>query len=71
MEEKKMNSRPPQWMPRTGDFVDYHSIIGGDITLGACIVQNVGVSSSGTPIAWITGKAGYVSCDALTPCQKN
>lgn len=70
-----MNRRPANWMPRKGDVVDYHSIIGGEITSRSHIVQDVGISSSHDPIAWLTGgetkpPRGYVYVDALTPSER-
>jgi hypothetical protein len=67
MTEKKI-SRPSYWMPREGDYVDYHSIIGGPITSRNHIVNNVGVLFCGEPVAWISNKSGCVSVDALSPC---
>jgi len=60
-------SRPSYWMPREGDWVDYHSIIGGSITSKDHTVLSVGELSSGEPVAWISDKAGCVSVDALSP----
>jgi hypothetical protein len=60
------NERPKHWMPRKGDHVDYHSIIGGEIT-STHTVESVGTDAAGQAVAWITDKSGYVSCDALTP----
>lgn len=64
---KNENERPAHWMPRKGDAVDYHSIIGERITSTGHIVKHVETAASGHAVAWITGKAGCVSCDALTP----
>jgi len=60
------NERPKHWMPRKGDCVDYHSIIGEEIT-STHIVESVGTDYAGQAVAWISGKSGYVACDALTP----
>jgi len=60
-------SRPPYWMPRTGDCVDYHSIIGGPITSRDHVVQEVGSIPSCSAVAWISNKRGCVSVDALSP----
>lgn len=65
--KKNPNDRPAHWMPRVGDVVDYHSIIGGEITSTGHTVRAVQMSEAGYPVAWITGKSGYVACDALTP----
>lgn len=66
------NKRPKHWMPRVGDAVDYHSIIGGEITSRAHIVTHVSTDSAGQPVAWLGGgetkpPRGCVHCDALTP----
>lgn len=51
---------------KQGDIVDYHSVIGGEITSYEHRVESVFVSSSGSPVAFISRKSGYVSVDALT-----
>jgi hypothetical protein len=61
------NKRPSFWMPRAGDIVDYHSIIGGPISSHGHTVTSVGELPSGSAVAWISGKAGCVSVDSLTP----
>jgi hypothetical protein len=66
------NKRPKHWMPRVGDAVDYHSIIGGKITSKSHIVTHVSTDSAGQPVAWLTGgetrpPRGCVHVDALTP----
>jgi hypothetical protein len=63
----KENQRPSFWMPRTGDIVDYHSIVGGPISSHGHTVTSVGELPSGSAVAWISGKSGCVSVDALTP----
>lgn len=72
MSKKNENKRPAHWMPRAGDAVDYHSIIGGPITSQSHIVKKVGTDSAGQPVAWLIGgeekpPRGYVHIDALTP----
>lgn len=67
-------NRPKHWMPRYGDPVDYHSIIGGEVTSRSHIVTHVTTDAAGQPVAWLTGgesppPRGCVSCDALTPCD--
>lgn len=61
------NKRPSFWMPRAGDVVDYHSIIGGPISSHGHTVTSVGELPSGSAVAWISGKAACVSVDSLTP----
>lgn len=63
---KNKNERPKHWMPRKGERVNYHSIIGGKIT-STHTVESVGTDHAGQAVAWISGKSGYVACDALTP----
>lgn len=72
--EMGMNNRPQHWMPRHGDPVDYHSIIGGEVTSRSHIVTHVTTDAAGQAVAWLTGgesppPRGCVSCDALTPCD--
>ena len=67
-----MNDRPKHWMPRRGDAVDYHSVIGEGITSKSHIVTHVTTDRAGQPVAWLTGgesppPRGCVHCDALTP----
>lgn len=66
------NKRPKHWMPRVGDVVDYHSIIGGPITSTGHKVTTVSTDSAKQPVAWLEGgdpkaPSGCVHCDALTP----
>lgn len=68
-QRRKPRSRPSFWMPREGDWVNYHSIIGGPITSSDHIVESVGELPSPNgpnPVAWISG-VGMVSADALSP----
>ena len=48
-----------------GDKVNYHSIIGGDITSTGHEVKAFG-DMCGENVAWITDKSGAVSVKALT-----
>ena len=64
------NKRPAHWMPRKGDRVDYHSIIGEPATSMDHVVRTVETSHSGYPVAWLVGKSGCVACDALTPSKE-
>lgn len=67
------HDRPLEWMPRKGDIVDFHSIIGEPSTSFGHEVRHVWMSEAGYPVASISGKSGYVACDALTPAypEKN
>jgi hypothetical protein len=51
-----------------GSIVDYHSIIGGDITSKDHTVTHIQrqPNNFGTDVAWVTGKSGCVCLDALT-----
>lgn len=52
---------------RKGDKVDYHSIIGGPVTLaGATVTEDPYQMASGHWVTFISGKSGCVSLDALT-----
>ena len=53
-------------MLKTGDIVDYHSIIGGEVTTGGHKIVNIGCDNSGTVIAFIEGHSGYVAIEALS-----
>lgn len=57
-------------MPRAGDIVDFHSVIGKPPTHIGYTVTSVGLSGAGVPIAWLKGISGFVSCDALTPREE-
>jgi len=48
-----------------GDKVDYHCIIGGDITSTGHEVKSIG-EMCGSKVAWITDKSGCVDIKALT-----
>lgn len=58
-------------MIKKGDRVDYHAVIDGDITSTGHMVREVLPMPNpyGVPVARITGKAHYVSLDALTLAQ--
>ena len=56
---------------KCGDLVDYHSIIGGPVTLaGKRLRSDPFFSDSGIEVAFIEGKAGYVAVEALTPAEE-
>lgn len=61
---RNVNERPSHWMPRKGDRVDYHSLIGGPVTSSDHVVRAVETSHSGYAVAWLTNKAGCVAADA-------
>lgn len=65
--KKTEHDRPADWMPRAGDTVDYHSIIGEPATSFNHLVKEVWIANTGYPVANITGIRGWVSVDALTP----
>lgn len=67
---RNVNERPSHWMPRKGDRVDYHSLIGGPVTSSDHVVRAVETSHSGYAVAWLTNKAGCVAADALTPAKE-
>lgn len=56
-----------QRAPAVGDKVNYHAIIGGPVTSAGHIVQQVDRLSCGELVAFISGKSGCVSVDALSP----
>lgn len=51
---------------KVGDVVDYHSVIGREITSRNHVVQQVFLDYSGHKVARISGKSGYVAVDALS-----
>ena len=51
---------------KIGDRVDYHSAIGEGITSRNHTITAMQIWSHGKEVAWITGKSGCVSVDALT-----
>ena len=56
-----------EWI-QVGTLVDYHSIIGGPITKAAMVVREPAQRLAGGQwVCWLRGKAGCVSCDAVTP----
>ena len=58
-----MAKRKPSFL--VGDYVSYHSVIGGPITSTGHTITCFGVVC-GRVVAWITGKAGCVALEALT-----
>jgi hypothetical protein len=58
-------------MPRAGDICNYHSIIGEPATHIGYEVTSVKTLDNGTPVAWLDGISGFVSCDALTPNEES
>ena len=56
-----------------GDKVDYHSVVGGPVTSTGHTIRAVErkPNNYGCDVAWITGKAGCVALDALTPSPAN
>lgn len=54
---------------KVGDYVDFHSVIGGPITLRHRRVYQTCDDFHGRSVAWISGKAGCVAVEALTPSQ--
>jgi hypothetical protein len=65
--KKTEYDRPAEWMPRAGDYVDYHPIIGEPATTYMHKVKEVWIANTGYPVANIIGVRGWVSVDALTP----
>ncbi len=50
---------------KVGDLVDYHSVVGGEITTYGHEIKTL-LYLHGTPIAWITNKTGFIILSALT-----
>jgi len=53
---------------KVGDIVNYHSIIGEEVTSTGHVITNIKLipNNFGGNVAWITGKAGCVHFDALS-----
>ncbi len=62
-----------QWI-KGGEKVNYHSIIGGEVTTPGLEVkagpQELG-EGSGNWVVWLTEKSGAVSCDVVSPYKKS
>jgi len=65
-----MRGKQPTW-PKVGDVVDYHSVIGEEVTQAGMVVrhglQRLGDPECGPWVVWLEGKAGCVVVEALTP----
>jgi hypothetical protein len=57
---------------KEGDEVNYHSIIGGDVTSTGHKVKAIDMAPNnfGGNVAWITGKSGCVAIEALSKVTK-
>jgi len=53
---------------KIGDTVNYHSIIGGEITSSNHVITHIDLAPNnfGCNVAWISGKSGCVCIDALS-----
>ena len=55
---------------KIGDKVNYHAIIGGEITSKNHIVKLIGDIPSAKNVVWITKKSGCVSFKALSKAKE-
>lgn len=57
---------------QVGDVVDYHAVIGGDVTSTNHVITHIKLEPNhfGCPVAWVTRIAGCVAMAALSPSQK-
>ena len=55
---------------RVNDIVDYHDIIGGEITSRDHKIKFIGKLCHGEKVAWITNKVGCVCLRALTKSKQ-
>ena len=46
--------------------VDYHAIIGDEVTSSGHTIEAIDKLPSGVRVAWISGKSGCVALEALT-----
>jgi hypothetical protein len=55
-------------MLKAGDTVNYHSMIGGEVTSSGHKITTINLAPNnfGGDVAWITGKSGCVSMAALS-----
>lgn len=51
---------------KVGDTVNYHSIIGGEITSKDHKINYIGQLANGQKVAWITNKVGAVHIKAIS-----
>lgn len=53
---------------KIGDVVNYHSVIGEEITSTGHIIKHIDLAPNnfGCNVAWITGKSGCVCIEALS-----
>lgn len=58
-----------EWVPQKGDVVAYHPIIGKPAESNGHTVSSVFPAACGNMVAFISGKRGYVSTDALSRCN--
>ena len=56
----------PEWSFYVGQMVRYHSIIDEPAYTSGHKIKNIEIRH-GRPIAFITGKTGYVCIEALSP----
>lgn len=54
------------WVPERGQMVNFHSIIGGEITSRGHLVESVFPADSGHMVAFISNKRAHVVIEALT-----
>lgn len=59
---------PPAWI-KPGVRVDYHSIIGGPVTLAGAAVRSGPHRMGDHWSVWLEGKAGGVDVEACTPAK--
>lgn len=58
-----------KWI-QAGVVVDYHSIIGGPVTRAEMVVREPAQRlPSGQWVCWLSGKAGCVACESVTPVE--
>jgi hypothetical protein len=63
---QKQKTEGKRWVPAAGDLVNYHAIIGGDVSSMGHRVESVFPAASGHMVAFISGKRGHVAIEALS-----
>jgi len=66
LDYQKQKKEGARWVPVQGDHLNYHAIIGGDVSSMGHRVESVFMAASGHMIAFITGKRGHVAIEALS-----
>lgn len=67
---KRRTKKPPAWL-KPGVRVDYHSIIGGPVTLANAVVRDGPCLMCDHWSVWLEGKSGSVAVEAVTRAKES